>query len=68
MRSSDASSFVPLHFVSFDPRCPEHLRLFVRRVPRDTALILAIESEVAAFHAEVEAKIAALAQRYEAAA
>lgn len=55
-------------FVSFDPRCPDHLRLFVRRIDRDHSLILELESEVAALDAEIEAKIAALSKRYEKAA
>lgn len=52
-------------FVSFDPRLPEHLQLFVRRVPRDGSLILTLESEVAALNAEIDAKVAALRDRYE---
>ena len=52
-------------FVSFDPRLPEHLRLFVQRVPRDVSLILSLESEVAAFNAEIEAKIATLSDRFQ---
>lgn len=41
-------------FVSFDPRLPPHLQMFVKRVPRDDAAIAALESEVIAFLAEVE--------------
>jgi len=44
-------------FASYDPRMPEHLRLFVVRVPRDVALIAAVEKEVTAFLAEVGAKV-----------
>lgn len=51
-------------FVSYDPRCPEHLRLFVKRVHRDTSLILHMEAEVAAFIAELDGKIGALNDRY----
>lgn len=51
-------------FVSFDPRLPEHMRLFVQRVPRDHSTILALESEVVALDREIEAKIAALSARY----
>lgn len=51
-------------FVSYDPRCPEHLRLFVQRVHRDTGLILQLESEVSAFLAELDAKIEALNTRF----
>lgn len=47
-------------FVSFDPRLPPHLRLEIRRVPRDPAMIADLEREVAAFLAELEAKLADL--------
>lgn len=49
-------------FVSFDPRLPEHLQLFVRRFSRDQKRIDEIESEVRAFLAEVDAILAALPQ------
>jgi putative phage-type endonuclease len=52
-------------FVSFDPRLPEAMRLFVERVPRDTSMILDLESEVAAFIAEIDAKVARLRERYD---
>jgi len=51
-------------FVSFDPRLPEHLRLFVSRYERDDALIESLESEVVAFLAEVDGQMAALASAY----
>jgi putative phage-type endonuclease len=57
-------------FVSYDPRLPADLRLFIQRVPRDAILIGALEREVARFLAEVQATIAklqGLAQRAEAA-
>jgi putative phage-type endonuclease len=44
-------------FVSFDPRMPEKLRLFVVRVPRDEKLIQEVEKEVTAFLAEVNVKV-----------
>lgn len=47
-------------FVSFDPRLPPHLRLWVRRVARDEAAITYLEREVAAFLVEVADKIDAL--------
>jgi putative phage-type endonuclease len=47
-------------FASFDPRLPERMQLWVKRVPRDVSLILSIESEVAAFLAELDAKLAKL--------
>lgn len=49
-------------FVSFDPRMPEDLRLFVKRVTRDEARISYLEREVVAFLAEVEAKVEQLTQ------
>ena len=55
-------------FVSFDPRLPPSMRLFVRRVPRDDDVIALLEKEVRTFLAELEAKVAALVQTYERAA
>jgi putative phage-type endonuclease len=51
-------------FASFDPRLPANMALFVRRVERDVSLILELESEVAAFLAEIDTKVAALTERY----
>jgi len=47
-------------FVSFDPRMPKHLRLFVRRYNRDDAKIAQMEAEVVKFLGEVDAVIASL--------
>lgn len=47
-------------FVSFDPRMPEAMRLFVSRVARDEALIAEMEAEVATFLAELAGKVAEL--------
>jgi putative phage-type endonuclease len=52
-------------FVSFDPRMPESMRLWVQRVPRDYARIAALEAAVCDFLAELDAKEAALRARYE---
>ena len=41
-------------FVSFDPRFPKHLQLFVVRVPRDEAYIANLEREVKGFLREVD--------------
>ena len=41
-------------FVSFDPRLPEDLQLFVVRVDRDDQYIANLEKEVSAFLAEVD--------------
>lgn len=47
-------------FVSYDPRMPENLRLFVKRVNRDDVLILDLEDKVREFLAEVHAKTVTL--------
>lgn len=52
-------------FVSFDPRMPEAMSLFVRRIERDAARIAEIENEVVLFLNEVEATVRALRKRYE---
>ena len=47
-------------FVSFDPRLPEDLQLFVARFQRDQARIDAMEAEVRAFLVEVEETVSRL--------
>jgi putative phage-type endonuclease len=44
-------------FVSFDPRLPIELQLFVKRVNRDDAFIANLEKEVVLFLAELDGKI-----------
>lgn len=51
-------------FVSFDPRMPEHMRLFVQRVARDDALIATLEAEVSTFLTEVSETVASLTRAY----
>lgn len=51
-------------FVSYDPRMPEHMRLFVKRVARMDDDIKVLESEVFSFLAEIEATIADLKAKY----
>lgn len=51
-------------FISFDPRLPEEMRLFVQRVKRDDEKIAELEREVRAFLGEVDAKVTALRDRY----
>jgi putative phage-type endonuclease len=51
-------------FVSYDPRLPHHLSLFIRRVQRDEAMISEMEAEVVRFLAELDAKIAQLLALY----
>lgn len=52
-------------FASFDPRLPEHMRLWVKRVPRDQPLIDTIEADVRKFLAEVDETVAKLRDMYE---
>lgn len=47
-------------FVSFDPRMPSDMQMFVRRVFRDDDLIAEYESAVVAFLAEVDNTVAKL--------
>jgi putative phage-type endonuclease len=49
-------------FVSFDPRMPEHLMMYVQRVERDNEMLATLESEVRAFLAEVEEDVKALSK------
>lgn len=51
-------------FASFDPRLPEEMRLFVRRLPRDDARIAELEAEVTAFLSEIDAKVAEMVRLY----
>lgn len=51
-------------FVSFDPRMPEHMRLFVRRVPRDERLINELSGEIIAFLVEVNDTVDELNRLY----
>ena len=44
-------------FVSFDPRLPTELQLFVKRVDRDDDLIANLEKEVVLFLTELDGKI-----------
>ena len=44
-------------FVSFDPRMPEGLQMFLKRVPRDDAIIKTLEDEIVRFLKEVDSKL-----------
>jgi putative phage-type endonuclease len=44
-------------FVSYDPRLPDHLRLFVKPVRRDNEYIAMLETEVTKFLTELEEKL-----------
>lgn len=52
-------------FVSFDPRLPDSMQLYIERVKRDDDRIAELEAAVADFLSELEMKVAALRQRYE---
>lgn len=51
-------------FVSYDPRLPESMQLFVRRLERDAGRIAELEAEVTAFLAEIDATVAELTRIY----
>ncbi len=51
-------------FVSYDPRMPENMRLFIKRVMRDDKRIAELESEVAAFLLEMAVKLSQLNTLY----
>jgi len=50
-------------FVSFDPRLPSDLQLFVVRLERDEEYIEAMEAEVKKFLSEVEEMFTKLKER-----
>lgn len=52
-------------FVSFDPRMPETMQLFVQRVERDNEVINKLELEVVSFIADVSRTVNFLKARYE---
>lgn len=53
-------------FVSYDPRMPEEMRAFIKRVERDDDRISELENMVEAFLAEVEFKVDGLRRLYRA--
>lgn len=52
-------------FVSFDPRLPEEMQLFIQRFERDEKEIEYLEHEVGVFLQEVERTVQALKEKYE---
>lgn len=52
-------------FVSYDPRLPESMRMFVSREARNDAMIAELSEEIVKFLAEVDAKVEALRALYE---
>lgn len=51
-------------FVSYDPRLPEAMRLFVRRVERDDVMVRALERDVVDFLRELDATVDKLTALY----
>jgi hypothetical protein len=51
--------------VSFDPRLPESMRLFTKRVMRDEAVIAQLEKDVEQFLAELNVTVKDLLAKYE---
>lgn len=52
-------------FVSFDPRMPESMRIFIRRVERDNRAIQQLEKDVRDFLSELAVKVLELRRLYE---
>jgi putative phage-type endonuclease len=52
-------------FVSYDPRLPENMQLYIQRVIRDDKLIKEIEQEVIKFLGELDGKLMQLRLKYE---
>lgn len=51
-------------FVSYDPRLPENMRLFVKRLFRDETKIAELQAEVQDFLREVEDSVSDLVEKY----
>ncbi len=51
-------------YCSFDPRLPEAMQLHVQQVARDVSMILDLEQQVTEFLAEIDAKVAALTEKF----
>jgi putative phage-type endonuclease len=52
-------------FVSFDPRLPESMKIFIKRVPRDDAMIASLEADVIDFLNELRLTVHRLRSKYE---
>jgi hypothetical protein len=51
-------------FVSYDPRMPEHMQFYCRRIDRDDALIATLETEVGKFLKQLADTVAELQEKY----
>lgn len=52
-------------FVSFDPRLPAEMQIFIKRVHRDDTMIAEMEKEASAFLDEIDETIAQLKSKYQ---
>lgn len=51
-------------FVSFDPRMPANMQLYVKRVKRDDEFIAFLETEVSSFLIELDEKVSKLKEKF----
>jgi len=51
-------------WVSYDPRLPESMRLYIKRIKRDDVMIRTLEKEVSEFLIELNDKLARLRSQY----
>lgn len=51
-------------FVSYDPRMPENMRLFVRRIEQEVEPVAEITAEVRKFLAELDERVSSLQAKY----
>lgn len=51
-------------WVSYDPRLPGSMQLFIKRIARDGAMISNLEKEITTFLAEIDQKVAELNKQY----
>lgn len=51
-------------FVSFDPRMPPEMQIFIKRVPADGSIMSGLDEEVRSFLGEVDATAAELLAKY----
>lgn len=52
-------------YVSFDPRLPPSMQIFIKRVPRDEAMIASLEADVTDFLNELRLTVHRLRSKYE---
>lgn len=51
-------------FVSFDPRMPENMQIFMQRIDRDDVMISKLEAEISLFLSELDEKVKTLTSTY----